>query len=202
MRTSTSSGSSAERDLAAELVKRRGALTKEAVKLAQRATGSLAMRIHGDFHLGQVLVTQGDAVIIDFEGEPARPLAERRRKMSPLRDVAGLLRSIDYAAAMALKSGPAAVGPAGAGTKRELVGRCRPAAKQAFLEAYRRAARIDHRWTHDDGEASLLTLFTIEKAAYELCYEAANRPTWIGVPLAGLAELVGARRAGSAKGTH
>ena len=183
----------ADRATATDLVKRRAALTKEVQELAARGVGSLATRIHGDFHLGQVLVTQGDAVIIDFEGEPAKPLAERRHKMSPLRDVAGLLRSLEYAAAMGLRSGPSDVGEAGEARKHDIVGRYLPAATQAFLAAYRaEAARIDHRWIHDDGEAALLTLFTIEKAAYELCYEAANRPTWIGVPLAGLAELAGA----------
>ena len=178
--------------IATQLVKRRDALTKALMKLSTLAVGSLATRIHGDFHLGQVLVTQGDAVIIDFEGEPAKPLADRREKMSPLRDVAGLLRSIDYAAAMGLKSGPTDVGEAGEAKKRDIVGRYLPAAKLAFLKAYRaEAERIDHRWSHAEGENALLTLFTIEKAAYELCYEAANRPTWIGVPLAGLAELAG-----------
>jgi maltose alpha-D-glucosyltransferase/alpha-amylase len=181
-----------DRTIATQLVTRREALAKALVKLSTLAVGSLATRIHGDFHLGQVLVTQGDAVIIDFEGEPAKPLADRRAKMSPLRDVAGLLRSIDYAAAMGLKSGPADVGEAGQAKKRDLVGRYLPAAKQAFLQAYRaEAKRIDHRWSNAEGENALLTLFTIEKAAYELCYEAANRPTWIGVPLAGLAELTG-----------
>jgi len=181
----------ADRALAADLVKRRASVTKEVQKLAARSVGSLATRIHGDFHLGQVLVTQGDAVIIDFEGEPAKSLAERREKMSPLRDVAGLVRSIAYAAAVGLTSGPTDVGEAGEAKKREIVGRYVPAAKAAFLQAYRAEARaIDHQWSHDDGENALLTLFTLEKAAYELCYEAANRPTWIGVPLAGLSELV------------
>jgi maltose alpha-D-glucosyltransferase / alpha-amylase len=179
-----------DRTCAADLVKRRAAFTKAAMKLASRAVGSLATRIHGDFHLGQVLVTQGDAVIIDFEGEPAKPLALRRAKMSPLRDVAGLLRSIDYAAAMSLKSGPSDVGEAGEAKKREIVSRYLPVAKQAFLVAYRaEAERIGHQWKDNGGEAALLDLFTIEKAAYELCYEAANRPTWLGVPLAGLVAL-------------
>ena len=188
--SSAASWSDAERACATDLVRRRAAINKGAMKLAARGVGSLATRIHGDFHLGQVLVTQGDAVIIDFEGEPAKPLDERRAKMSPLRDVAGLLRSIDYAAAMSLKSGPSDVGESGEAKKRGIVARYLPAAKQAFLAAYRREAkRIGHRWKDADGEASLLDLFTLEKAAYELCYEAANRPTWIGVPLAGLAEL-------------
>ena len=172
------------------LVKKRASFTRAAMRLAARGVGSLAIRIHGDFHLGQVLVTQGDAVIIDFEGEPAKPLEERRHKMSPLRDVAGLLRSIDYAAAVSLSAGPTDVGAAGEVKKREIVARYLPAAKRAFLAAYRlEAARIDHRWKHDDGEAALLDLFTLEKAAYELCYEAANRPTWIAVPLSGLIAL-------------
>ena len=182
-----------EHRLAADLVKRRRAITKGAMKVAARGIGSIATRIHGDFHLGQVLVTQGDAVIIDFEGEPAKPLELRRAKMSPLRDVAGLLRSIDYAAAMSLKSGPSDVGESGERKKREIVARYLPAAKQAFLGAYRaETGGIGHRWKDSGGEAALLDLFVIEKAAYELCYEANNRPTWIGVPLAGLAELAAA----------
>ena len=179
-----------EREAATDLVARRDALKAGAIKLAAKGAGSMATRIHGDFHLGQVLVTQGDAVIIDFEGEPAKPLAERRDKMSPLRDVAGLLRSLEYAAAMGLKSGPSDVGDAGEKKKQEIVARYLPAAKQAFLATYREeAARIGHQWQDRDGEAALLALFTFEKAAYELCYEAANRPTWIGVPLAGIVDL-------------
>ncbi len=129
-------------------------------------------------------------MIIDFEGEPAKPLEQRRAKMSPLRDVAGLLRSLDYVAAMSLKSGPSDVGEAGETKKREIVGRYLPDSKRAFLDEYRaQAQRIGHRWKDKDGEEALLDLFTIEKAAYELCYEANNRPTWIGVPLAGLVAL-------------
>ena len=175
---------------ATALVAQRAALVKSAKALAKRAVGSLATRIHGDFHLGQVLVTQGDAVIIDFEGEPAKPLEERRAKMSPLRDVAGLVRSIDYAAAMSLRQGPTDVGESGLARMAEIVARYLAAAKDAFLVAYReQAARIGHRWVDPGGEAALLDLFTLEKAAYELCYEAANRPAWIGVPLAGLSVL-------------
>ena len=182
--------SESEAAAASELVKQRTKIAAAATKLAKRAVGSLATRIHGDFHLGQVLVTQGDAVIIDFEGEPAKPLDERRAKMSPLRDVAGLLRSIDYASAVALRSGPTDIGEAGELRKADTVARYLPVARMAFLAAYRDAARgIAHQWSDDQGEEALLDLFTFEKAAYELCYEAANRPTWIGVPLAGLAEL-------------
>ncbi len=182
--------SASEATAATELVRQRAAIVRAAGRLAKRAVGSLATRIHGDFHLGQVLVTQGDAVIIDFEGEPAKPLEERRAKMSPLRDVAGLLRSIDYVAGMSLRSGPTDIGEAGELRKAQIVARYLPAARAAFLAAYRHEAKhIDHHWADARSEDALLDLFTFEKAAYELCYEAANRPTWLGVPLAGLAEL-------------
>src|SRR5262249_4140199 len=84
---------------AAQLLHQRKSLIATMDRLARAGEGSLMTRIHGDFHLGPVLVSRGDAFIIDFEGEPARPMRERRIKSSPLRDVAGLLRSFDYAAA-------------------------------------------------------------------------------------------------------
>jgi maltose alpha-D-glucosyltransferase/alpha-amylase len=155
-------------------------------KLAKAGKGALLTRTHGDFHLGQVLVVQDDAYIIDFEGEPARPLEERRGKHTPLRDVAGFLRSLHYAAAMARRGedGLAPMEDEGFG---HYLSRFRERSSKVFLDAYRSvldAAPV--RWIDAGALAPLLELFVIEKAAYEVSYEAANRPGWLVVPLRGL----------------
>ncbi len=162
------------------------ALRQAARSLAAEGTGSLRTRVHGDFHLGQVLVVQSDAYLIDFEGEPARTMEQRRAKSSPIRDVAGLLRSFDYAQAAALP-GRVATAPAAASRRAEILQRFRAGADDAFLQAYRAVlAETPNKWVTPDGEAAMLDLFLLEKAAYEIRYEAANRPTWIGIPLQGL----------------
>jgi len=166
---------------AAGLLHVRQELTAALHALAQLAEGAPMIRIHGDFHLGQVLVASGDAYIIDFEGEPAKALAERRAKASPLRDVAGLLRSIDYVTATLIERKEIGAMPVGEAERASLIAAFRARASQAFLDGYREAAGA--RTTQ---EQKLLDLFLTEKAAYEIAYEANNRPTWIGVPLAGL----------------
>ena len=156
--------------------------------LAKVAPGTLKTRVHGDFHLGQVLVSSGDAYIIDFEGEPARPLEERRAKTSPLRDVAGLLRSFDYAVAVASgrAQGPAHTSPGQA----SVLDRFADDASAAFLAAYRAVhAESPRQWVTEANEPALLDLFLLQKAAYEICYEAANRPAWVGIPVRGLARI-------------
>ncbi|HTW53545.1 MAG TPA: maltose alpha-D-glucosyltransferase [Stellaceae bacterium] len=173
---------------AAALVNERfAALNKAIRRLAKAAAGTLKTRTHGDFHLGQVLVSSGDAYIIDFEGEPARPLDERRAKSSPLRDVAGLLRSFDYAVAAASSraEGPAQNAP----RKATVLDQFATNASEAFLAAYRVARAEAPQRGVSEAAAALLDLFLIEKAAYEICYEAANRPGWIGIPLHGLARI-------------
>ncbi|HLS59279.1 MAG TPA: maltose alpha-D-glucosyltransferase [Paracoccaceae bacterium] len=175
---------------AGRLVERGEELVRVADELADALRGSLLMRIHGDLHLGQVLVAQGDVYVIDFEGEPAKPLDERRRKASPMRDVAGVLRSFDYAVATALEGrGDGETEPVH--HRREmLLARFRAEASYAFVEGYRAVLRAAERpWITPEAEPALLDLFLLEKAAYEICYEAANRPGWIGTPISGLAAI-------------
>lgn len=140
------------------------------------------IRIHGDYHLGQTLRTAEDFVILDFEGEPTRPLAERRAKDCVLRDVAGMLRSFDYAAATALGEGASLA----AGDTW-----CR-LASEAFLDGYLgeiTPAPVRLVPAARSGLARALAAFELDKALYELRYEIDNRPAWIAVPLAGLNRL-------------
>ncbi len=150
---------------------------------------SLRTRVHGDYHLGQVLRSRGDFVILDFEGEPARSLAERRTKQPPMKDVAGMLRSFSYAAATALTKW----------TTRHPndLERLEPWARlweqsvcSAFLRSYRQtAAGSEVVPASLAGFAELLNLFVLDKALYELVYELNNRPLWVRIPLAGILAL-------------
>lgn len=174
-----------DRERAHALLSQRKQIDAAVRSLAKAVTGTLKTRIHGDFHLGQVLVASGDAHIIDFEGEPATSIAERRAKTSPLRDVAGFLRSIDYAGATLIDRKGVGTAPVDEAQRDQLISLFRQRASRAFLRAY---------WEATDARTgptarALLDLFLIEKAAYEIAYEVTNRPTWIGVPIAGLARL-------------
>ena len=149
-------------------------------ELASVGPAGLAIRTHGDYHLGQVLwSTDADWVVIDFEGEPARSLPERRRKRSPLRDLAGMTRSFAYAAdASLLLWGVEA--PSG------WVDACR----EAFVEGY--LASADERLLPPSraGFDRLLALFELEKLVYELRYEARNRPDWASIPIVGMLRML------------
>jgi maltose alpha-D-glucosyltransferase/alpha-amylase len=177
--------------LAKTLLQHSEALEHAVRDLAQRGVGSLRTRIHGDFHLGQVLVVQNDAYIIDFEGEPARPLHQRRMKSSGMRDVAGILRSFDYATATAATApSTGALSPQAAERHVVLLEQFREQAGRVFLAAYRATLENSaNPWIRPEAEAPLLDLFLIEKAAYEVRYELANRPTWLRIPLRGLADI-------------
>jgi maltose alpha-D-glucosyltransferase / alpha-amylase len=177
--------------LARGLLRQGDALERAVRDLAQAGIGSLRTRVHGDFHLGQVLVVQNDAYIIDFEGEPARPLHQRRMKSSGLRDVAGILRSFDYAvAAAAAAPGTNALSPQAAERHGVLLEQFREQAARVFLGAYRATLESAvNPWVKAAAETPLLDLFLIEKAAYEVRYEIANRPAWLRIPLRGLSDI-------------
>jgi maltose alpha-D-glucosyltransferase/alpha-amylase len=178
--------------LANTLLRQGDALERAVRELAQQGVGSLRTRIHGDLHLGQVLVVQNDAYIIDFEGEPARPLHQRRMKSSGLRDVAGILRSFDYAtAAAAAAPGTNALSPQAAERHGVLLEQFREQAARVFLGAYRGTLEnAANPWVRATAETPLLDLFLIEKAAYEIRYEVTNRPAWLRIPLRGLHDIV------------
>jgi maltose alpha-D-glucosyltransferase/alpha-amylase len=133
-------------------------------------------RHHGDYHLGQVLLANNDFVIIDFEGEPSRPLADGRKKHTPLRDVAGMLRSFSYAKWSALARGDG---------KQGTLDKWEASTRSAFLTAYAAASKKAL-----DDERGLLELAELEKVLYELRYELGNRPAWVQVPLDGLATML------------
>jgi maltose alpha-D-glucosyltransferase / alpha-amylase len=147
-------------------------------------------RIHGDLHLGQVLLAQTDWYVIDFEGEPAKDLSTRRSKHSPLRDIAGMVRSFDYAARAALQRAAITVGSVPeAQVKRALA--WRDETIETFLTAYRETATSSNSYPQDEAQARrLLDLFLLEKACYELRYEAANRPDWVGIPIKGVSAIL------------
>jgi maltose alpha-D-glucosyltransferase/alpha-amylase len=148
---------------------------------------TLRTRHHGDYHLGQVLLASNDFVIIDFEGEPSRPLADGRQKHTPLRDVAGMLRSFSYARGAVEKrerppSAPEKLSPELAEWEKK--------ARKAFLDAYAAASAGAGLYESLADVRGLLALAELEKVLYELRYEMANRPDWIDIPLSGLAGLL------------
>jgi len=142
-----------------------------------------AIRTHGDYHLGQVMRTDAGWYVLDFEGEPDRPLAERQRHTSPLRDVAGMLRSLHYASAVALseRDGPEFEPPAEAWENRN---------RRAFLDGYLPAAAKGGILPADQASVdAVLAAFELEKAVYELAYERAHRPDWVHIPLTAIRRL-------------
>lgn len=162
--------------------------------ILEKSRQAMRTRIHGDYHLGQVLFTGSDFMIIDFEGEPAKAIEERRAKRSPLQDLAGMLRSFQYAERAAyLEISHRVDQPLGdVSAIGEMLARWRRAAARRFIEEYRCAAEgasfLPERW--EDAE-ELLRLHLLEKAIYELGYELNNRPNWLSIPLSGIEELVG-----------
>ena len=175
------------REIAMRVLARRDDLVRQLDDVSGVRDAGGRIRCHGDYHLGQVIVTEGDVMILDFEGEPARPLSARRAKCSPLRDVAGMLRSFSYAALTgARRRDRDAATKTSSGWRR---GRMRgkrgsaPPSCAPTSSATKGAAFLPARPA--DLEA-LLQLFMLDKALYELGYELNNRPDWVHIPLAGL----------------
>jgi maltokinase len=148
-------------------------------QLSRIGVGGRVIRTHGDYHLGQVMLTKRGWVVLDFEGEPARTLPERRQKRSPLRDVAGMLRSFSYVAAAGDILGT-----------RRMPEDWEQRARAAFLEGYFREADPALLPPGQESTEKLLSVFELEKAVYELSYEINNRPDWVGIPVASIANLL------------
>ena len=174
------------RTLAARLLSRKRECYDLIASCAVEPIGAIKTRIHGDYHLGQVLVVTDDVVIIDFEGEPARTLEERRAKASPLRDVAGMLRSFAYAIATARRRIAERLPEVSSRLDKELI-----EFSEVFVDAYMANVRGSSVWIEDkDTQRRLLVLFTLSKALYEIDYEAGNRPDWIEIPIEGVLTLL------------
>ncbi len=157
-------------------------------RLRSVAHPGASIRAHGDYHLGQVMRGEVGWYVLDFEGEPARPLAERRRFTSPLRDVAGMLRSFQYATAVAASERGSAESP----DLADLGGAWEERNRTAFLQGYLSAPGLDELVPADPAELqAVLGAFELEKAVYEVGYELAYRPGWVAIPLAALERLVG-----------
>jgi trehalose synthase-fused probable maltokinase len=172
-------------EVADRLLRRREDLLMQIAELMPAKVDVKRTRVHGDYHLGQVLISSDDVFIIDFEGEPMRPLTERRGKHLPLRDVAGMLRSFQYAVGSVTRAVRA---------DEDTAARLQACAGRMsinFLEAYAQAVRGCPSFPTDLAQATdLLRLFVIEKALYEIGYELANRPDWADIPLAGVLAIV------------
>ncbi|MCT7374223.1 maltose alpha-D-glucosyltransferase [Chelativorans salis] len=180
--------------IAKEMAERLSALDPEIDRrleaLAKIAPSGKKSRIHGDYHLGQVLVSEQDLFIIDFEGEPRRTLAERRGKSSPLRDVAGMLRSFDYAAWAAVRQVASRL-PNQARDSAAIARHWRDRMVGEFLEGYLSAA-VDAQNLPEDTQTrqALLELFLLQKGFYEINYELSNRPDWVSIPIQGILDLI------------
>jgi len=176
-----------ERDalVAGQLSEMRGSLRDRLTQLFANATEFFNIRHHGDLHLGQILMVRDDVFIIDFEGEPRRSLVERRMRAPAARDVAGVIRSIDYSVSAALQRS-LKVGADEDGRIAAALTIWRDEAVAAFLAAYREAMTDSRLWPADDRAArNVLRFFLLEKAFYEIEYELAHRPDWLRFPLSG-----------------
>jgi maltose alpha-D-glucosyltransferase/alpha-amylase len=180
----------ADRPLADQLLAYQSTLSDRLKALLPRDIDALNIRHHGDFHLGQMLIVKDDIFIIDFEGEPRRTIAERRRKAPAARDVAGLIRSIDYSSTAALERA-LKIATDEHGRLSLALAEWRDRATAAFLSAYRETIANQRLWPADPlATERMLNFFLLEKAFYEIEYELAHRPDWLRVPLTGMLRIL------------
>jgi maltose alpha-D-glucosyltransferase/alpha-amylase len=180
----------ADRPMVDQLLAHRAGLQDRLNALLPPDIDGLNIRHHGDFHLGQILTVKDDIFIIDFEGEPRRSIDERRRKAPAARDVAGLLRSIDYSTTAALERALKVVSDE-QGKLGAALAEWRDRAAAAFLAAYREVMTNARLWPADPRAAEqMLNFFLLEKAFYEIEYELAHRPDWLRVPLTGILRIL------------
>jgi maltose alpha-D-glucosyltransferase / alpha-amylase len=193
LRRQTATLDPATRIQAEDVLRREAAIHERFAKLLGRKLPGQRMRIHGDFHLGQVLWTGKDFVIIDFEGEPTRPLSQRLLKRSPLRDVAGMLRSFHYAFHTAMEQrARAGLVPEDSGPLREWGRYWYRWVSATFLRAYLEAVQPLGLVPQEVAEFErALDAFVLDKAIYEVGYELNNRPAWVQVPLTGILDILG-----------
>jgi len=179
-----------DRLLVDQLLALRATLQDRLGALLPPGIGGLNIRHHGDFHLGQILIVKDDIFIIDFEGEPRRALDDRRRKAPAARDVAGLIRSIDYSATAALERA-LKVAPDENGKLAAALAEWRDRSAAEFIAAYRDSMTDERLWPADPYAADqVLNFFLLEKALYEIEYELAHRPEWLRVPLTGMIRIL------------
>lgn len=173
-----------------ELLAKRHAIRSHLERLGRDVVDTVKIRHHGDLHLGQMLIAKDDIFIIDFEGEPRRLLAERRRKAPAARDVAGIVRSIDYSTTAALERA-LKIAPDENGKIAAAIRSWRERAITTFIVAYHEHMSDPRLWPADRHAADqLLDIFLLEKAFYEVEYEIAYRPDWVSVPLAGVLRIM------------
>jgi maltokinase len=178
-----------DRSLVEQFLGCRRDLAQITEKYVRVSLGRCQIRQHGDLHLGQILVAEDDAVIIDFEGEPKRPLDERRRRAPAARDVAGIIRSLDYAA-MAASLGNTESEELSPLSFKALM-TWRDQSTETFLGSYRETIGLSVLWPDNAEDAdAMLNFFLLEKALYEVEYELAYRPGWLAVPLQGVMQLL------------
>jgi maltose alpha-D-glucosyltransferase/alpha-amylase len=180
-----------QRAEAVELLARREAVHGTFGALLGRKVAAARIRTHGDFHLGQALYTGKDFVIIDFEGEPERPVSERRIKASPLRDVAGMLRSFHYVSHAALRGKTPTLFVGNVAIPNETWATFWYAwISASYLQSYFANAEPGAFLPSGNHRRTLLNAYLLEKALYELRYELNNRPDWVKIPLEGILQLV------------